>query len=159
MTATQRQRLEQQREEQVKDLWSSLRLREEIVFKDDWWHKDVMLDEELTEEEESLAREALLSPDTEERLGSRRIELERLKRIIVTRDWMDKAHQLIEGFRGTRALFPRDRTTKFKGVVRSFKKRKQRKDIDSQATELMSRIQDRMCKLESLKIVVGGLNH
>lgn len=147
MTTTQRQKLEKQREEQVQDMWSSLRLQGELVFSDDWWHRDVILDGELTEEEEMRAREALASredfsqPEDEEEQAS----LDRAKRIVATREWMETAHTLVEGFRGTRALFPRDRTSKFKGVVRTFRKRK-RKDLDSQATELMSRIQDRMCK-------------
>jgi len=149
MTNNQRQNLEKQREEQAQEMWTSLRLQEDEVFAGDWWHKDVMLDGDLTEEEERRAREdpsrleELEEPQNEEA----RTQVEYARRILATRDWMETAGKLVESFRATRALFPMDRKTKFKGVVKN--RRRKRVDLDSQATELMSRIQDRMCEFSS----------
>lgn len=125
----ERQRLEQQREEETRLAWVQLSALEPLVFVEGFWHPDfVFLDGTID------------APD-EPRTSS---ESER-KRFDATRQWMQVAGRLIDSFRSMSLLFPKERYTKYRGVVRPRRSRRAKAlDLDSQAEALLSRLRDRL---------------
>ncbi|WFD41783.1 hypothetical protein MPSI1_000419 [Malassezia psittaci] len=125
----ERQSLEQQREHETRLAWVQLSALEPLVFVDGYWHPDFeFLDGTV---------EAAVEP----RSGS---EAD-LKRFDATRQWMQVAGQLVDSFRSMSLLFPKERYTKYRGVVRPRRNRRTKvSDLDSQADALLSRLRDRL---------------
>ncbi|KAL4400990.1 transcription factor TFIIIC complex protein [Malassezia pachydermatis] len=125
MSFADRQRLEQQCEEETRLAWVQLSALEPQVFVDGFWRHDfVFLDGPSTHTAWDAATQ---------------------KRFAATRQWMQVAGRLIESFRSMSLLFPKERNTKYRGVVRPRKTRRSKpSDLDSQAEELMSRLRDHM---------------
>lgn len=125
LSFAERQRLEQQREEETRLAWIQLNALEPQVFVDGFWQRGfVFLDDEAHEGEWDKA--------TRERFAA-------------TRQWMQVAGRLVESFRSMSLLFPKERFTKYRGVVRPRRSRRAKPtDLDSQAEELLSRLRDQM---------------
>ncbi|WFC97699.1 hypothetical protein MYAM1_000418 [Malassezia yamatoensis] len=125
----ERQSLEQQREHETRLAWVQLSALEPLVFVDGFWHPDFeFLDGTV---------EAAVEP----RIGS---EAD-LKRFDAARQWMQVAGQLVDSFRSMSLLFPKERYTKYRGVVRPRRNRRTKaSDLDSQADALLSRLRDRL---------------
>ena len=125
----ERQRLEQQREEETRLAWVQLSALEPLVFVEGFWHPDfVFLDGSVDAPDETRT----LSEDERKRFDS-------------TRQWMQVAGRLIDSFRSMSLLFPKERYTKYRGVVRPRRSRSSKaSDLDSQAEALLSRLRDHL---------------
>lgn len=88
LTTEERHRFERQREEETALAWRRLVILEPDVFVEGWWRTDVIFDADENESDSSAAA-----------------------RWRATREWLDTAGKLIESFRSTRQLFPRDRVS------------------------------------------------
>lgn len=128
LSFAERQRLEQQREEETRLAWIQLCALEPQVFVDGFWHRDfVFLDGPLSRPPSKAAESA-----TQQRFDA-------------TRQWMQVAGRLVESFRSMSLLFPKERFTKYRGVVRPRRSRRSKpSDLDSHAEELLSRLRDQM---------------
>ncbi|WFD05863.1 hypothetical protein MVES1_001197 [Malassezia vespertilionis] len=124
-----RQRLEQQREEETRLALVQLSALEPLVFIDGLAHHDVVfLDGPLDAPSESST-----SDEAEKR------------RFDATRQWMQVAGRLIDAFRSMPLLFPKERYTKYRGVVRPRRTRRSKgSDLDSHAQDLLSRLRDHL---------------
>ena len=128
MTFVERQRLEQQREEETRLAWVQLCALEPKVFVDGFWRHDfVFLD----------------GPIDADSASSSHADSDRFE---ATRQWIKVAGRLIDSFRSMSLLFPKERYTKYRGVLRQRRTRRINKpsDLDSQAEELLSRLRDQM---------------
>lgn len=125
----ERQRLEQQREEETRLAWVQLSALEPQVFVDGFWQHDfVFLDGPVD------------APD-EPRTSSGEVR----KRFDATRQWMQVAGRLVDSFRSMSLLFPKERYTKYRGVVRPRRNRRSKaSDLDSHAEALLSRLRDHL---------------
>lgn len=128
MSFVERQRLEQQREEETRLAWVQLSALESKVFVEGFWRHDfVFLDGPL---DAAPIRSSHPHAD----------------RFAATRQWIQVAGRLIDSFRSMSLLFPKERYTKYRGVLRQRRTRRINKpsDLDSQAEELLSRLRDQM---------------
>lgn len=128
MSFVERQRLEQQREEETRLAWVQLSALESKVFVDGFWRHDfVFLDGPLDGRSSDSSH-----PDS--------------NRFAATRQWIQVAGRLIDSFRSMSLLFPKERYTKYRGVLRQRRTRRINKpsDLDSQAEELLSRLRDQL---------------
>lgn len=121
----ERQRLEQQREEETRLAWIQLSALESRVFVDGFWHHDFVFAE---------PPEGAGSADAETR-----------HRFDAARQWMQVAERLVHSFRSMSLLFPKERFTKYRGVVKPRRSRRSKaSDLDSHAEELLSRLRDHL---------------
>lgn len=125
----ERQRLEHQREEETRLAWIQLSALEPQVFVDGFWRRDfIFLDDGFDKVDQ------MTSYDTATK-----------SRFAATRQWMNVAGQLVDSFRGMSLLFPKERHTKYRGVVRRRRSRRAKpSDLDSHAEELLSRLRDQI---------------
>lgn len=125
----ERQRLEQLREEETRLAWVQLSALEPRVFVDGFWHPDfVFLDGSVD------VQDPLYPASEDER-----------RRFDATRQWMQVAGRLIDSFRSMSQLFPKERYTKYRGVVRPRRSRRSKaSDFDNHAEALLSRLRDRL---------------
>lgn len=122
----ERQRLEQQREEETRLAWIQLSALEPAVFCEGFWRPDfVFLD---------VADGDAAIDDRAKR-----------DRFRATRQWMQVAERLVHSFRSMSLLFPKERFTKYRGVIRPRRSRRGKAtDLDSHAEELLSRLRDHL---------------
>ncbi|WFD30193.1 hypothetical protein MSPP1_001210 [Malassezia sp. CBS 17886] len=124
LSFAERQRLEQLREEETRLAWVQLSALEPKVFVDGFWRRDLVFLDAALDREYDEATQA---------------------RFAATRQWMDVAQRLVESFRSMALLFPKERYTKYRGVVRPRRGRRSKaSDLDSHAEELLSRLRDHL---------------
>ena len=104
--------------------WKRLKTREASVFIDNWWSVDVEFNGD--------GRKSTYGEGESEHARSRRLHH--------VSEWLSDAERLVSMFQNTTQLYPRNRLKKFKGVLRT-KKRKQDL-VDSQATAILARLGD-----------------
>lgn len=128
-TSRQTKREMRKERERVREMesnldWKRLKAREEKVFIDHWWSPDVDLSGEARRRNYG---ETESNKEREERFGH-------------VSKWLLDAERLVTMFQNTPQLYPRNRTKKFSGVLRT--KRKKTDLVDSQATAILARLGD-----------------
>ena len=132
ITYAERQRLEQQREEETRLAWIQLCALEPEVFVDGFWRHDFVFLDGLDNEPSSSSISGPVDAATKQRFTA-------------TRKWIQVAGRLIDSFRSMSLLFPKERHTKYRGVVRPRRSRQSKaSDLDTQAEELLNRLRDQM---------------
>ena len=122
----ERQRLEQQREEETRLAWIQLSALEPVVFCEGFWRPDFVF---LDAADGNATSDARAKRD----------------RYHATRQWMQVAERLVHSFRSMSLLFPKERFTKYRGVIRPRRNRRSKAtDLDSHAEELLSRLRDHL---------------
>jgi len=123
----QRKELERIREMETSLAWKRLKTKEEEVFVKDWWSVNVDLG----------------GGETSRRKGYgdvRESSQARTARHYAVTEWLTDAERLVSMFQNTTQLYPRNRTKKFRGVIRT--KKKKADLVDSQATAILARLGD-----------------
>lgn len=122
----QRKELEKIREMESNMAWKQLKQREEKVFVNRWWSVDVEM-----------------SGDARKRqYGDHESSRAKEERFANVSEWLSDAERLVTMFQNTPQLYPRDKTKKFSGVLRT--KRRKADMVENQATAILARLNDDM---------------
>ncbi|KAK0551585.1 transcription factor TFIIIC subunit tfc4 [Tilletia horrida] len=161
---SQRAKLEAIRELEYRAAMAKLEDLEKVLFQDGWWHPDVRFEDgngdgdadsstagdvESTTPSSASTWESFKMKQRAvwglpERKASDRSRSNTRQLVQASKDWLDIASNLIEGFKNRKGMFRRD--AKAPLLAKGYGKRKphQRDNIQSRATALMSRLQDEM---------------
>lgn len=119
-----RKELERIRELESSLAWRRLKAREQKVFVKDWWSPEIDFS----------------GDSRRKRYGDRESHRIKEERFANVSEWLSDAERLVTMFQSTPQLYPRNRTKRFSGVLRTKKKRADM--VDSQASAILARLGD-----------------
>jgi general transcription factor 3C polypeptide 3 (transcription factor C subunit 4) len=120
----QRKELERIRELETSLAWKRIKSRDEAVFIPNWWSSHVEFN----------------GDSRKKRYGDQETSQAKEKRYHQVSEWLSDVERLVNMFQNTTQLYPRNRTKKFKGVLRT--KKKKADLVDSQANAILARLGD-----------------